>query len=141
MTNISETLRLELSPFGVDVVTVMAGVVTSNFHANDINFDLPLNSGYAPIKSIIATWASGDAKPKGCSAEEFAEILVADVLDNGKTSGLVWRGPYAASLKFMTGWLPRFLMVRYSYSWLLDISLRLSYIHRIFLLFTKHSLV
>ncbi|KUI56150.1 NADPH-dependent 1-acyldihydroxyacetone phosphate reductase [Cytospora mali] len=33
--NISETLRLELSPFGVSVVIIMAGVVTSQFHEND----------------------------------------------------------------------------------------------------------
>lgn len=110
LNSISETLRLELSPFGVSVVTIMAGVVNSEFHANDSDFELPMNSRYAPIKDIIASWASGEAKPKGCASYEFAEALVEDVI--GSKQSTVYRGPYAGAVKFMATWLPTSLGVR-----------------------------
>ncbi|KUI62019.1 hypothetical protein VP1G_09154 [Cytospora mali] len=77
---ISETLRLELSPFGVTVVSVMGGAITSNFDVNNPEFSLPPDSHYAPIEDIIAGWASGKSKPVGGSAEDFAASLVGDIL-------------------------------------------------------------
>lgn len=50
----SETLWLELPSFSVSIVTVMAGVIDSEFHTNDLNFNLFENSHYALIKDIIA---------------------------------------------------------------------------------------
>jgi hypothetical protein len=88
----------------------MAGVVNSEFHANDSGFELPQNSRYAPIKDTIASWASGEAKPKGCSAQEFAESLVKDVVSSKKASS-VYRGPHAGTIKFITSWLPTSLVV------------------------------
>ncbi|KAL1878229.1 hypothetical protein Daus18300_002146 [Diaporthe australafricana] len=108
LNSMSDTLRLELSPFGVSVVTVMAGVVDSEFHANDPDFELPPSSRYAPIKDAIASWASGKAKPKGCSAQEFAEALVVDVI--GSKRPAVYRGPRAGAVKFVTIWLPTWLV-------------------------------
>lgn len=87
----------------------MAGLVDSEFHTNDPDFELPPNSRYAPIKDIIASWASGKAKPKGCSSHEFAEALVADVI--GSKRPAVYRGPRAGAVKFVTTWLPTWLVV------------------------------
>jgi hypothetical protein len=86
-----ETLRLELSPFSVNINTIMAGLVDSKFDANDRvgNFTLAPNSRYTTIKDIIATWASGLAIPKGCSAEAFAETLTEDIVGDSKTNSLV----------------------------------------------------
>ncbi len=105
LTNISETLRLELSPFGVSVATVMIGVVNSHFHDNQEGFKLPEGSRYAPIEEIIAGWVAGTSKPGGCTAEEFAESLVNDIVAEGK-GGMLWRGPHAGSIKILTNWLP-----------------------------------
>ncbi len=105
LTTISETLRLELSPFDVSVVTIMAGVVTTHFHDNEPGFKLPEGSLYAPIEEIIAGWASGKSKPRGCTPEQFAESLVGEVVGDGK-SGMVWKGPHAAGIKFLLNWLP-----------------------------------
>lgn len=118
LNSISETLRLELSPFGVSVVTILAGVFDSEFHANDSDFDLPINSRYAPIKDTIASWASGEAKPKGCPSHEFAEALVDDVI--GSKASTVYKGPHAEAVKFMATWLPTSLGV----SRFLDASMR-----------------
>lgn len=84
LTTVSETLRLELSPFGVSVVTIMAGAVSSHFHDNEPDFKLPNRSYYAPIEEIVAGWASGKSKPGGCSPEQFAESLVEDIVGDDK---------------------------------------------------------
>lgn len=109
LNSVSETLRLELSPFGVSVVTIMAGIVDSEFHVNDSDFDLPMNSRYAPIKETIASWASGEAKPKGCSSHEFAETLVEDII--GSKASTVYKGPRAGAVKFVVTWLPTYVQV------------------------------
>ncbi|OTB01231.1 hypothetical protein M426DRAFT_221919 [Hypoxylon sp. CI-4A] len=109
LTSISETLRLELAPFGVSVVTIMAGAVASHFHDND-PFHLPPASYYTPIEQTIGGWASGELKPKGCSAEQFAEMLVEDIVGAGK-NGMVWKGPYADGIKFLSKWGPRAMAV------------------------------
>ncbi|CAJ2500715.1 Uu.00g035680.m01.CDS01 [Anthostomella pinea] len=79
---LSETLRLELAPFGVSVVTILPGVIDSKLHVNGAaSFDLPPASRYAPIKDIIAGWAKGDAVPKdSLSVDGFAELVVRDVV-------------------------------------------------------------
>ncbi|KAJ3577845.1 hypothetical protein NPX13_g2719 [Xylaria arbuscula] len=106
LTNFSETMRLELAPFGVTVVTVMVGVVDSHFHDNDRDFALPPASRYTPIEEIIAGWASGMSKPKGCTAVEFAESLIDDVIISGQSS-MTYKGPHAGSMKLISKWAPQ----------------------------------
>ncbi|KAI1121119.1 dehydrogenase with different specificitie [Nemania abortiva] len=113
LTNFSETMRLELSPFGVAVVTIMAGTVDSHFHDNDSEFALPPGSRYAPIEEIIAGWADGSSKPKGCPAAQFAESLV-DIIVNDKIS-VVYKGPNAGSIKFISRYAPQSMSVSASF--------------------------
>ncbi|KAI0965160.1 oxidoreductase [Xylaria arbuscula] len=105
LTNLSETLRLELAPFGVSVVTVMPGVIGSHFHDNEPQFKLPEGSRYSAIENIIAGWASGKSKPGGCTTEQFADMVVQDIVGDGK-GGMAWRGPHASSIKVLAHWLP-----------------------------------
>ncbi|KAF7714214.1 Short-chain dehydrogenase/reductase (SDR) family protein [Penicillium ucsense] len=109
LTTISETLRMELSPFGVSVVTIMGGVISSNFDANNADFCLPPDSRYHDIEDIIAGWATGKVKPQGSTAAEFAESCVGDILGQGK-GGLVWRGANAGAVRFLVGWLPKMVV-------------------------------
>ncbi|GAP82850.2 putative short-chain dehydrogenase reductase family [Rosellinia necatrix] len=110
LNTLSETLRLELAPFGVSVVAILPGVVDSNLHANDAAaFDMPPASRYAAIKGIIAKWAGGEAQPKdGLSAEKFAELVVDDIVGTRK-GGLLSRGPYAMILWCIGRWAPSWL--------------------------------
>ncbi|KAI8949841.1 hypothetical protein F4801DRAFT_603029 [Xylaria longipes] len=110
LNTLSETMRLELAPFGVSVVTILPGVIDSNLHVNDAtSFDIPPTSRYVAIKSIIASWATGEAQPKdSLSAEKFAELVMDDILGTGK-GGLVSRGPYATLLKCIGQWAPSWL--------------------------------
>ncbi|KAI1117677.1 oxidoreductase [Nemania sp. NC0429] len=110
LNSLSETLRLELAPFGVSVVTILPGVINSNLHDNDAaGFDMPEASRYTAIKDIIASWARGEVLPKdGASAEKFAEMVVDDIV--GTTAGGIFsRGPYATSLRYVGQWAPRWL--------------------------------
>ncbi|XXH05691.1 ATP-binding cassette long-chain fatty acid transporter pxa1 [Hypoxylon texense] len=106
LAHLSETLRLELSPLGVSVTTIMAGAIATHFHDNEPEFKLPEGSYYAPIEGIIAGWASGKSKPGTGPVEQFAESIVEDVVRDGRGGGLVWKGPYAGTMKFISSWLP-----------------------------------
>ncbi|KAI2925485.1 hypothetical protein CBS147320_6178 [Aspergillus niger] len=111
LSNLSETLRLELAPLGVSVATLMIGTVTTPFHANEPRFTLPPGSRYAAITGTISRWASGEASPKGCSAQELADLILPDVL--GATGhGMFWRGPNSGAVKFVAQWVPGWLADR-----------------------------
>lgn len=108
---ISETLRLELAPLGVGVVCLMVGTVNTSFHDNEPRVVLPAGSRYAAIRDIISQWATGQAGPKGCSVDEFANSIVEDVLGAGGSGGLVWKGPNSAAVRILSRWCPSWLLV------------------------------
>ncbi|KAH8429914.1 SDR family oxidoreductase [Aspergillus melleus] len=110
ITQLSETLRLELAPWGVRVVCIMAGSVTSAFHANEPEVILPPTSRYAAIRQMISDRATGRDDLKRCSADEFAASIVDDVL--GTAGGVVWKGPYSALVKFLSRWCPAIILDR-----------------------------
>jgi short chain dehydrogenase len=115
LTNLSDTLRLELAPLGVSVITLMAGTVSTPFDANEPSFVLPPTSRYAAIKDTIARWASGEAGPKSCTPEEFAESVVEDIIGKGK-GGQLWKGPNSGTVKLVSKWVPVSMLVRSSLS-------------------------
>ncbi|KAK4236590.1 hypothetical protein C8A03DRAFT_35489 [Achaetomium macrosporum] len=109
LNSLSDTLRLELSPFGVTVVTVMVGTVTTPFHANEPEVVLPPKSRYAAIRDTINRWAKGEAGPKGGSPEELAKSLVPDIVGKEKKAQ-VWKGANSGAVKFMSRWVPSSMM-------------------------------
>ncbi|EEA18862.1 hypothetical protein TMatcc_010593 [Talaromyces marneffei ATCC 18224] len=108
MANISETLRHELSPFGVSVVAVMVGTVATNFDTNINKFNLPAGSLYESIKDNIAGWVTGTAKPVGGPVDEFARAVLEDIVGKGR-NGIVYRGDNAAAMGFVASWLPTWI--------------------------------
>lgn len=93
----------------------MIGTVTTPFHANEPTFTLPPSSRYAAIAQTISRWASGEASPKGCSAQELADSILPDVL--GTTgNGMFWRGTNSGAVKFVSQWVPGWLAVSLSSS-------------------------
>lgn len=105
----SETLRLELSPFGIKVISVMTGTINSNIWENQGEFSLPENSLYAPVLSNIQDSATGKSSPKGQSADEYAAKVVGDVLN--EANGYIYRGPMSSVCRIMAGFVPSFLVV------------------------------
>ncbi|EEA25547.1 hypothetical protein TMatcc_006222 [Talaromyces marneffei ATCC 18224] len=89
---LSETLRLELSPLGVRVITAMVGAVNTQFFADRRDLTLPAESFYQPIHDKIARENKGLQYTTSMKqdVDVFAKNLVNDVV--GGKSGLVWRG-------------------------------------------------
>ena len=91
------------------VLSIMAGTVDSQFRVNDPNFGVSEGSRYAPIEEIIAGWASGASKPKGCSAELFAEEVAGGIVGEG--DGLLFKGPNAEAMDILSRREPRAVIV------------------------------
>ncbi|MCJ1392998.1 hypothetical protein MMC18_005870 [Xylographa bjoerkii] len=104
LTIASETLRLELAPFDINVITAMLGVVKSNLHVNSAEYSLPLGSMYKSVEQNITDSDLGKDVPKAMEPEVFAKRLVEDILHRKK--GLVWRGNMAHVVKWTKSLLP-----------------------------------
>ena len=110
VTIMSETLRLELAPLDVTVITAMLGNIESNFHVNDSWQGLPATSNYKSVQTQIAKTAEGKIGPKKEKAEDFARRFAEDIL--GGTSGQVWRGAMAQTVRVLAYHAPARVLVR-----------------------------
>lgn len=102
----SETLRLELAPLGVRVITLMAGNVQTNISVNaERPAALPLTSQYLPIEKDIITERKWDEMDRN----EFAKKVVNDVL--GGVSGKVWLGTSTGTVRWAVPLMPQWIFV------------------------------
>ena len=101
---VGNTLRVELAPFGVRVVTVVTGSVRSRLFDNaDSRSRLPQGSLYAPLKERIdkrdfldgITWTS---------AEEYAKQIATDLL-KPKPKPVLWRATFSTMAWFVNTFL------------------------------------
>ena len=109
VTAITDTLRLELAPFGVKVVTVLTGAVSTNTLSNGVNFELPAHSIYKSIEKEIAARARGEDGTPRMEPSVYAEKVVADILQGANWQ--VWRGGYASIVRFTSNWFPASISV------------------------------
>ncbi|KAL1647096.1 hypothetical protein SLS58_002867 [Diplodia intermedia] len=108
MQKLGETLRLEMQPLGVRVITVVTGAVESKVFDNGGGFRSPEGSLYAPAEKEIAAHADGVfVKQNHSTLEDYSRVLVGDIL-GGKT-GLVYRGKMSSTVKVLFEWLPTWL--------------------------------
>ncbi|KAH7422225.1 hypothetical protein KP509_13G097900 [Ceratopteris richardii] len=79
---LSDSLRLELKPFGIDVVIVTPGAIKSNLENNAIQVyeNLPKWSFYQQWEQYIKDRMGYSQKPGATSSDEFAEKTVKAVL-------------------------------------------------------------
>ena len=91
------TLRLELAPLGVTVITGMLGSIESNFHVNDSWQGVPESSRYKSVEAQIANSAEGKVGPKKEKVRDFARRFIDDVLRGA--SGQIWRGAMAQTTR------------------------------------------
>lgn len=104
LTFLSETLRLEMAPLGVKVVTVITGVVDTNITNNGKEVKLPPTSQYLSIEEKIAARGRGEHGQSKMTPEHFAEKVVGDVLAGA--SGKIWRGSLASTIRFISNYVP-----------------------------------
>lgn len=80
--SISDALRMELSPFGIKVITVQPGAIQSEFGATaskTAGSTLKSDSWYRSVKDALN--ARAESSQQGAtSAEEFARVLVGKLL-------------------------------------------------------------
>ena len=105
----SETLRVELEPLGVRVVTSMCGSAdTPMFGKPGSPMDLPETSYYHGVED--ATWKERiDHQRQAMNVNVLARKLVQDIL--GGARGVIWHGAFASLVRWAS-WL--------NITWLVD---------------------
>ena len=98
MAMFSDSQRLELEPFGITVVDLKTGLVTSNFVKNQkevIQASLPKGSIYEPAKEAVEkTMRSDDYEDSGMPTQQWAGLVVKDLLKK-RPPPVIWRGAQA----------------------------------------------
>lgn len=99
----SDTLRLELQPFGIKVVDLRTGVVNSNLIDNVQQTQkeggkedlLPEGSVYTPVKETVEKALRQEAfVGQGMPSDKWARGVVGDLMKN-KPPAVIWRGESA----------------------------------------------
>lgn len=107
---LSDAQRMELKPFGVDVIIVQPGAIESKFGDNSLANVLQRitdKSLYAPLKDAIkarATASQDDPTP----ASEFAKTLIAQLLNKPKSTIRIGNGSFG--LPLLKRWLPETIL-------------------------------
>jgi short-subunit dehydrogenase len=109
VNSMSDAMRMDFAPFGVEVITVQPGAIKSSFGETATSMIVDLSkSVYAPIARTVERRAvSGQVD--GMPAETFARLAI-DALVKEKPPTLVRVGPLSYWLPFYKRWSPpRFL--------------------------------
>ncbi|KAK8067214.1 hypothetical protein PG997_013961 [Apiospora hydei] len=97
---VADTLRLELAPFGVDVLEVVTGGVKTQGQTYFGDFKLPVDSLYKSLEDIIAGRAQGkDGFPR-IEAVDYATTVVDEIVK--RTTGRIWCGNNADVVRSST---------------------------------------
>jgi 1-acylglycerone phosphate reductase len=104
----SNSLRMEMSAFGVKVIILTTGAVQSKFFNNASPTKLPENSIFVPIKDILerenrAEEFNAEVMP----AQEYAKYVVNRIVKDRPAS--IWYGTYANPVWWGSTFLPLYL--------------------------------
>ena len=108
LARLSETLRVELEPLGVRVVTIICGSVdTPMFTKPSGRLNLPKDSYYLGVEETA--WKERmDHQKQATKVDVIAEGLVKDMLGGARSP--VWRGALASMVRYMTWALPAWVV-------------------------------
>lgn len=99
-------------------MTVMTGIIKTNFTENMGTLELPETSRYKPIRDIINRPPTIELSAGATDVEELAKSLVKDIV-GGESGGLVWKGYKAGSVWILSKVVPAFILVSRSLELLL----------------------
>jgi 1-acylglycerone phosphate reductase len=113
LAHFTATIALELKPLGVSTVTVMAGMVQTAWYSNSMpQIKLPEDSYYHAVTDAINAGMQGvDNKKNGTNVDVFAEEMARRVVKGER--GKIWVGAMAGLVKWVTGWFPMWVVVRW----------------------------
>ncbi|CZR68354.1 related to short-chain dehydrogenase/reductase [Phialocephala subalpina] len=94
----SDTLRLEMAPFGVKVINVVTGGVESKMNDNNIKGVIAEGSFYAPSKDIIERMIAGETSLKHQSDQEAYAKKVVKHITSSNPSAQFFAGKQSTSL-------------------------------------------
>lgn len=101
-TSLTEMLRRELAPFGVVVINLVTGGVTSTFYDNSNKAVLPPDSIYNIAKEALETPMNGDQPGLVKTDPIVWANQVAKDISQRSPPHLVWRGKMAGTARFAT---------------------------------------
>ncbi|MFV3414210.1 SDR family oxidoreductase [Pseudomonas nitroreducens] len=110
---LNDALRLELAPFGIDVMEVQPGAIASNFGANasrEMAAVVGEQSPWWPLRSFIQARAAA-SQDKPTPASDFARTLLA-AAQRSPRPRLVRIGNGSRALPLLSRWLPTGLLDR-----------------------------
>lgn len=116
----AETLRLELAPFGVKVLSIVSGALRTMGQTHFDEWKLPAESLYAPLEETIRTRARGQEGAPRMEPDVYAKRVVSEI--TAGRAGKFWYGASAGIVKFAVTYLPTWLMVitfHFSFSYFL----------------------
>lgn len=108
LSALTDTLRLELAPFGIKVVDLKTGVVRSQFFSNlpADSSRLPEGSIYMPARDVIEKFMGGEAfYESAIPADKWANQVVCALLAS-RPPVQVWKGANAWPVWFMRAFAP-----------------------------------
>ncbi|ROW02396.1 hypothetical protein VMCG_06090 [Cytospora schulzeri] len=97
----AETLRLELAPFQVKVLSVVSGGLKTMVQTHFDDWKLPKSSKYAQVEETIHERARGQEGAPRMEPEEYADRVVSEII-KGRT-GRFWYGTSDAGVQMKTG--------------------------------------
>ncbi|KAI1155367.1 putative short-chain dehydrogenase/reductase [Nemania diffusa] len=100
----SETMRTELAPLGVRVITGVIGAVHTPIHQRAGELNLPPRSYYRNLRDHINEILKGNNKPGAVNTDVVCQGIISDI--TGGKSGVIWRGGTASAVKILSWLLP-----------------------------------
>lgn len=97
---IAETLRLEVEPFGVNVIEIVTGAVKSQGQTYFSDWVLPADSVYKSIEATIKSRANGNDGLPRMPLQDYAVAVTQAIID--RTPGKFWYGQNAEMVKMST---------------------------------------
>ncbi|KAK2603637.1 hypothetical protein QQS21_004218 [Conoideocrella luteorostrata] len=97
---VADTLRLELAPFGVDVLEVVTGGIKSQGQTYFGDLKLPPQSLYKSIEGTIVSRAQGNDGMDRMDTMEYAELVTDEIIK--RSTGRFWCGVRADETRMAT---------------------------------------
>jgi NAD(P)-dependent dehydrogenase (short-subunit alcohol dehydrogenase family) len=108
---LSDAMRMELAPFGIEVIMIQPGAVASNIgETGTSNLALPVGSIFTPLAENIRSRAVASQKGAMPTRDFARQVVIAVLADAAPV--IVRGGPHSFRLPFLQRWLPTRMLDR-----------------------------